>query len=212
VTSRGTGDTVPVVLASASPRRAELLAMLGIDFERIPADIRELRLDGETPEEYVDRLARDKALHVARHRPDALVVGGDTVVVCGGSVLEKPSGPKEALRMLSSLSGTRHRVLSGVAAVAYGVAASRVAVADVTMRQLDTASIEAYVATGESLDKAGGYGIQGVGAIFVERVEGDYFAVVGLSVAAFVEILPEVGLEYRIGSIARLGTPSGGDL
>ena len=184
--------------------------MLGIDFERIPADIRELRLDGETPEEYVDRLARDKALHVARRRPDALVVGGDTVVVCGGSVLEKPSGQKEALRMLSSLSGTRHRVLSGVAAVAEGVAASRVAVADVTMRQLDTASIEAYVATGESLDKAGGYGIQGVGAIFVERVEGDYFAVVGLSVAAFVEILPEVGLEYRIGSIARLGTPSGG--
>ena len=184
--------------------------MLGIEFERIPADIEEVRKEGETPEEYVVRLAREKALHVARRRPDALVVGGDTVVVCGGSVLEKPSGRKEALRMLSSLSGTRHRVLSGVVAVAEGVTASRVAVAYVTMRQLDKASIEAYVATGESLDKAGGYGIQGVGAIFVERVEGDYFAVVGLSVAAFVEILQEVGLEYRIGSIARLGTPSGG--
>ena len=183
--------------------------MLGIEFERIPADIEEVRKEGETPEEYVVRLAREKAMHVARRCPDALVVGGDTVVVCEGSVLEKPSGPKDALRMLSSLSGTRHRVLSAVAAVAEGVTASRVAVADVTMRQLDTGSIEAYVATGESLDKAGGYGIQGVGAIFVERVEGDYFAVVGMSVAALVELLPEVGLEYRPGAIGQLRAPCG---
>ena len=115
-----------------------------------------------------------------------------------------------APKRLTVMMDSTVAVLSGVAAVAEGATASRVAVADVTMRRLDTASIEAYVATGESLDKAGGYGIQGVGAIFVERVEGDYFAVVGLSVAALVEILPEVGWEYRIGSIARLGTPSGG--
>lgn len=192
---------VPVVLASASPRRADVLRMLGLSFRVAPADVEERLGAVESPHGYVERLSREKASRVAAAHPDALVVGGDTVVVLDGRVLEKPSGPPEAVDMLVSLAGRKHRVYSGLAVAANGKMESRVARAGVTFRPVTRDLIERYVETGEPLDKAGSYGIQGCGAALVDRIEGDYFTVVGMSVAAFMGVLPRVGLEYRPGAI-----------
>lgn len=194
-------DGVPVVLASASPRRADVLRMLGLSFSVVPAGVEERRGAVESPHDYVERLSREKVAQVVAVHRDALVVGGDTVVVLDGRVLEKPSGPPEAMEMLTSLAGRTHRVYSGIAVAANGRVESRVARAGVTFRPVARDLIERYVDTGEPLDKAGAYGIQGYGAALVERVEGDYFTVVGMSVAAFVGVLPRVGLEYRPGTV-----------
>ena len=199
---------VLVVLASASPRRAEVLRMLGLSFTVVPAGVEELRGPVESPHGYVERLSREKVLEVLADHPDALVVGGDTVVVLDGRVLEKPSGPANAVEMLTSLAGRTHRVYSGLAVAANGKVESRVARAGVTFRPVTRELIERYVETGEPLDKAGAYGIQGYGAALVDRVEGDHFTVVGLSVAAFVGLLPRVGLEYRPGGIVPVPPPA----
>jgi len=198
---------VPVVLASASPRRAEVLRMLGLSFRVVPAGVEERLGAVESPHGYVERLCREKALRVWAGHPDALVVGGDTVVVLDGRVLEKPEGTAAAVEMLTSLSGRTHRVYSGLAVVANGRVETRVARAGVTFRPVTRDMIERYVETGEPLDKAGGYGIQGYGAALVDRIEGDYYTVVGLSVAAFVGLLPHVGLQYRPGGIVPLPPP-----
>lgn len=195
---------VRVVLASASPRRADVLRMLGLSFRTVPAGVEERRGAVESPHGYVERLSREKVLQVMAGYPDALVIGGDTVVVLDGRVLEKPAGPPEAVEMLTSLAGRTHRVYSGLAVAANGKVESRVARAGVTFRPVTRDLIERYVETGEPLDKAGSYGIQGYGAALVDRVEGDYFTVVGMSVAALVGILPRVGLEYRPGAIVPL--------
>lgn len=199
-----------VVLASASPRRAAVLRMLGLSFSVVPADVEERREPGEPPRRYVERLSRAKVRHVVAAHPEALVIGGDTVVAMDGGVLEKPRHGAEAVRMLSSLSGSEHKVYSGLAVAAHGRIASSVAAARVIFRTLTREVIEAYVATGEPLDKAGAYGIQGRGASLVERIEGDYYAVVGLSVAALVGLLPSVGYEYLPGGLAALPPPEGG--
>ena len=190
-----------VVLASAAPRRADVLRMLGLSFRTVPAGVEERLGAVESPHGYVERLSREKTLQVAADYPRALVVGGDTVVVLDGRVLEKPEGPVHAREMLTSLSGRTHRVYSGLAVAANGRMESRVARAGVTFRPVTREFVERYVDTGEPLDKAGSYGIQGYGAALVDRVEGDYFTVVGMSVAAFVGLLPRVGLEYRPGAI-----------
>ncbi|MYK67488.1 MAG: septum formation protein Maf, partial [Gemmatimonadetes bacterium] len=192
---------VPIVLASESPRRADVLRMLGLSFRVVPAGVEERIGVVESPHDYVERLAREKVAEVVAGNPDALVVGGDTVVVLDGRVLEKPEGPVHAVEMLTSLAGRTHRVYSGLAVAGNGKMESRVARAGVTFRPVTRDLIERYVDTGEPLDKAGSYGIQGYGAALVDRVEGDYFTVVGMSVAAFVGVLPRVGLEYRLGAI-----------
>ena len=198
---------MPLVLASASPRRADVLRMLGLSFTVVPAGVEELRGTVESPDGYVERLSREKVVPGLADYPDALVVGGDTVVVLDGRVLEKPSGPADAVAMLTSLAGRTHRVYSGLAVAANGKVESRVARAGVTFRPVTRELIERYVETGEPLDKAGAYGIQGYGAALVDRVEGDYFTVVGLSVASFVGLLPRVGLEYRPGVVVPLSLP-----
>ena len=200
---------VPVVLASASPRRADVLRMLGLSFRVVPAGVEERLGTVESPHGYVERLCREKALRVRAGHPDALVVGGDTVVVLHGRVIEKPEGPAAAVEMLTSLSGRTHRVYSGLAVAANGQVETRVARAGVTFRPVDRELIERYVETGEPFDKAGGYGIQGYGAALVDRIEGDYYTVVGLSVSAFVGLLPRVGLEYRPGGVVPLSVPVG---
>ncbi|MDE2781496.1 MAG: Maf family protein [Gemmatimonadota bacterium] len=192
---------VPVVLASASPRRADVLKMLGLSFEVAPARIEERREPGEAPLRYVERLAREKARAVSATRANSLTIAGDTIVVLDGRVLEKPTDREDAAGMLASLSGRVHSVYSGLALARGGRMASRVAKARVTFRSVGHDLIGSYVETGEPLDKAGGYGIQGYGSALVERIEGDYFTVVGLSVAAFVELLPELGLDYRPGKV-----------
>lgn len=188
---------VPLVLASASPRRAQLLEMLGLEFTVEPAAVNETYSSGEDPARHAERLARAKALAVAARHPRALVVGSDTVVVVEGRVLGKPADDAEAAAMLQSLAGRRHTVYTGIAvAWAGGEVISAVEGVRVWFRPLDEPLIRAYIATGEPLDKAGAYGIQDFGAALVERIEGDFFAVMGLPVSRLLRLLESLGWRY----------------
>jgi septum formation protein len=187
----------PIVLASMSPRRAQLLAQLGLAFESVPAELDETPLPGEGAVDHVVRLALEKARAVAARRSDALVIAGDTVVVVDGEILAKPESPDHAVEMLLRLQGRTHRVETGVAVVAPGGAeAVDVVGADVTFRPFGTELARSYVATGEPLDKAGAYGIQGFGAVLVESIRGDYFAVKGLPLERLVQLMERVGWRY----------------
>lgn len=219
-----------IVLASASPRRLDVLRQLGVEPAVMPADVDESYLVGETPREHVERLARRKAETAAeriaddaRRVPggealgarrrvsapeddmlvidgDTVVIGGDTVVVDGDVVLGKPVDDDDAVRMLRSLSGGAHEVLSGLAIAVGEKTVSGVARTVVRMRTFDEATARAYVATGEPMDKAGGYGIQGLGAALVAEIEGDYYSVVGFPVGLFLELLETVGWRFAFGS------------
>lgn len=186
-----------VILASASPRRRELLALIGLEHEVCPADVDETLVAGESPRVYADRLAREKAL--ASASPDAVAVGCDTIVVVDGEVLGKPRDAADATRMLRLLSGRSHLVMTGVAVAFDGRTVSDVVQVGVTFRSLGPSEIADYIATGEPMDKAGAYGIQGYGATIVDRVDGDYFAVMGLPLNRLVRLLETVGLHYRFG-------------
>jgi septum formation protein len=188
-----------IILASQSPRRRELLALIGMPHEVQPAGLDEVRRDGEAPAAYVERLAREKATAIAAREPDAVVIGADTTVVLDGEIFEKPADAADAVRMLRRLSGRTHTVLTAVAVARGGDVRSGVESVEVTFRALDEPQIAAYLATGEPLDKAGAYGIQGYGAVIVERIHGDYFAVMGLALGRLVALLREAGVEYRFG-------------
>ena len=195
-----------LVLASASPRRRELIERLGLAFEVLPADVDESPVRGEAPADMALRLAEAKALAIAHVRPTAVVIGSDTIVVIDGRVLGKPADEEDAVRMLLHLRGREHRVETGIAVVAPpadGAKAARVASSTVGVavrfRSFDEDFARAYVRTREPLDKAGAYGIQGFGSALVERIDGDYFAVMGLPVARMLEHLEELGWSYRFG-------------
>lgn len=188
-----------VILASASPRRRELLALVGIAHDVIPADVDESVRAGEPPPAYVERLARDKARAVAGQHPAAVVIAADTTVVLGDDILAKPADHADAARMLARLAGHTHEVCTGIAVEYRGRTASAVERVAVTVRTLTPREIAEYVATGEPLDKAGAYGIQGWGATIVERVDGDYFSVMGLGLRRLVSLLAAVGVQYRFG-------------
>lgn len=207
-----THETRPtLILASQSPRRAQLLSMLGLHFEVLPADIDESYRPGEWPSAHARRLAEEKALRVAATRPEAVVVGSDTVVVLDDEVLGKPRDHDEALRMLMRLQGREHRVETGIAVVgptppgsaAPGAPAWRpelrsgVEGVDVRFRAFGDDTARQYIATGEPLDKAGAYGIQGHGATLVERIDGDFFAVMGLPIVRMMALLEEIGWRYN---------------
>ena len=180
-------------LASTSPRRQELLTRAGYAFDVVPADIDEQRWPREAPRDYVQRLATSKAEAVAAENPDRLVLGADTVVVVDGDVLGKPADDAEASEMLRRLSGRVHEVLTGVAVVTNTSRWVAVESTLVTLVGLDPLTIDWYVATGEPLDKAGAYGVQGIASRFVERIEGSYTNVVGLPVALTARLLGESG-------------------
>lgn len=182
-----------VVLASASPRRRELLGRLGIDPDIRPADVDETPRPGETPGELVARLASAKAGAVPRERGD-VVVAADTVVVVDGEILGKPTDEAEAVAMLQRLSGRDHEVVSGVHVISDARTASAVEVTTVTMRAMGSGEIGAYVASGEPADKAGGYAVQGAGGMFVTRLEGSDTNVIGLPLATLARLLDEVGV------------------
>lgn len=185
-----------VILASASPRRAELLRQLGLSFDISPVDIDESPRSGEAPADYVYRLAREKALagYRSHGRPDALVIGSDTTVVLDGRILGKPADEAEAKVLLGWLSGRGHQVMTGVALATGSGVETRVSVTEVRFRQLDAREIDAYCATGEPMDKAGAYGIQGRGGAFVTGIRGSYSAVVGLPLDITARLLADAGL------------------
>ena len=189
------GD-LKVILASQSPRRRQLLALVGIEHDVRPADVDESLVAGELPEHYAERLAREKAEAVGEAEKDALIIGADTTVVIDNIVLGKPLDVGDAERMLRMLSGRSHTVITAVAACWKGRTVSGVELVDVTFRPLDDDEIRQYVATGEPMDKAGAYGIQGHGATIVRRIDGDYFAVMGLSLVRLVALMRELGVIY----------------
>jgi septum formation protein len=195
--------TVQLVLASASPRRADVLRQLGLDPIIKSADLDESFVEGESAAEHVERLARAKAETVARGFPGALVIGGDTIVLDGDRVHGKPVDADAAEAMLVSLARGAHEVLTGIALVGPHGVVSTVARTVVRLRDFDVADAARYVATGEPLDKAGAYGIQGRGAALVESVEGDYYSVVGFPVNAFLELLERAGWRYDFGHLTR---------
>jgi septum formation protein len=180
---------VRLVLASRSPRRADLLRAAGYEFEVAPADIDERRHDGEPPSAYVARLAEEKAAMVGRRAPDAIVLGADTIVVIDGVALGKPSDDADAGTMLRRLSGRRHDVLTGVALQAVGRGCHEVARTQVDLRVLSAAEIAWYVGSGEPDGKAGAYAIQGRASRFVTRIDGSYSNVVGLPIAVVDRLL-----------------------
>nr|WP_315053597.1 Maf family protein [uncultured Brevundimonas sp.] len=183
-----------LVLASASPRRIELLAQVGITPDHIdPADIDEAPLKGETPPRLAERLASTKARVVAARRPDAVVIAADTVVAVGRRFLEKAADEVEATRFLKLLSGRNHRVFTGVAVVRAGRLSARVNETRVSFKPLSDDEIAAYVASGDWRGKAGGYGIQGPAGAFVQRIVGSHPAVMGLPLYEAVQLLRGVG-------------------
>jgi septum formation protein len=192
-------DEGQLVLASASPRRRELLSVLNLPFEVVTS-----KYDEIVPEAHPDPavlavdLARGKALEVAERRADALVIGADTVVALGERIYGKPVDPADAARMLRELSAHTHEVLTGVAVVVPAAPEPQVfsfaSTTRVTFRPLDLCEIDAYVATGEPMDKAGGYAIQGCGALLVDSISGDYSNVVGLPIGSLALLLRRLGV------------------
>ena len=193
-----------LTLASTSPRRRQLLEMLGIPVRIVPPNVPEIRRAVETPVDYVERLAREKALSVAA----PLVLGADTTVVVRDRILEKPADAAEALAMLQRLQGRTHQVVTSVALVADERVLQATDITNVTFRRVGDDVLAAYVATGEPMDKAGAYGIQGYGAALVERVEGDFFGVMGLPVRLVIQLLEAAGHRYEFPVAARALHPS----
>ena len=186
-----------IILASGSPRRRQLLEQVGLrGFVVRAADVDESVRPGLTPAEMVEELSARKAAAVVREAPkDGLVLAADTVVALEGAVLGKPASPEEAARMLAALSGRTHQVYTGLTLAGPGAVRTEHEVTAVTFRALSGAEIAAYVATGEPMDKAGAYGIQGLGALLVQRLEGDYFNVMGLPLCRLGRMLRAFGVE-----------------
>ena len=191
-----------VILASGSPRRHDLLNLIGIQHEVIPANIDESLRGRERPSKHAERLAREKAGAVAGRDSNIVAIGADTIVLIDKKILGKPANTVDAGSMLSLLSGRRHTVVTAVAVARGKMISSAVEEVAVKFRELSDDEIDAYIATGEPMDKAGAYGIQGYGATIVERIEGDYFAVMGLPLVRVVSLLADVGVTYRFGKLS----------
>jgi nucleoside triphosphate pyrophosphatase len=190
------GDSTRVILASASPRRRKLLADAGIKFDAIESQVPEQHVAGEPPHDYALRMAHDKARAVSSRYPDAIVVGADTIVVCEDRILEKPADIADARRMLAMLSGRTHTVVTAFALARAGTILEAFPVESrVTFRKLADAEIEGYIATHEPFDKAGAYGIQGVGGGFISHVEGSRDNVMGLPTKSVVAALARYGVK-----------------
>jgi septum formation protein len=183
-----------LILASASPRRRELLQQFGIKFDIDPAAGPEKAPAGAGPADTVAALSRQKAEEVSARHPGCLVIGSDTVVELDGEILGKPRDKDDAFRMLRSLSGREHRVYTGVTLAQDGAITTQVETTRVFFRPLTDQEIRAYIATGEPMDKAGAYGYQGIASLFIQGIEGDYFNVVGLPLCRLGQMLAERGV------------------
>lgn len=185
-----------VILASASPRRRELLSLLLEEFDCCSADIDETPISDELPEDYVLRMAVEKASAVKNER--GVIIGSDTVVVLSGNILQKPVSVEDARGMLSALSGQTHQVMTAVAIMIDAELMTTVSITEVTFATLEMPLIEAYLATDEPWDKAGAYGIQGIAGSFVRRIDGSYSSVVGLPLCETRELLEGAGIRTRM--------------
>jgi septum formation protein len=185
-----------LILASSSPRRRDLLLQIGVDFTVSPADVNESVLSGELPEDYAVRVSLDKARVASGKAGEGIVIAADTVVVFKDVILGKPAGSQEARRMLGMLSGEMHRVITGLAVMnaATGQVSCKSSITKVWFRKLKDDEMNRYILSGEPLDKAGGYGIQGKGALLVDRIEGCYYNVVGLPLGLLDEMLREFNI------------------
>lgn len=184
-----------ILLASASPRRQELLRQVGLSFQVIPSSVDERAVAAPTPAGLVEQLAVAKARDIAARHPGALVIGADTIVVVDGEILGKPDSRADAIRMLEQLSGRPHEVMTGVALVQGDRELVGHEVTAVTFLPLTRAQIERYADSGEPMDKAGAYGIQGRAAAMISGIQGDYFNVVGLPLARTVQMLSSFGVQ-----------------
>lgn len=185
-----------IVLASASPRRQELLSQLGLSFSVLAPNIDESRLDACSPGSLVETLSREKALHVAKEcTPQDCIIAADTVVVLDGQILGKPSTEEDAVQMLHALSGRTHKVFTGLTVLQNKRAVTTHEMTTVHIRPLSDQIIRQYIGTGEPTDKAGAYGIQGYGALLVSGIQGDYFNVVGLPLGRLSEALSSFGID-----------------
>ena len=183
-----------LILASASPRRAELLRNARIPFTVDPAHVPEQPASGERPIDYAQRLARQKALAVFARHANAAVLGADTIVVADEHLLEKPADAADAARMLRLLSGRTHQVITGVCLAAPGFERTAAEITQVVFSEISDEEVTAYIKTGEPMDKAGAYGIQGMASRWARSIDGDYFNVVGLPVARVYRMLQEAEL------------------
>ena len=192
------------ILASASPRRKKLLQMIGLDFEVIPSQIEEIIEDKQSPEVLVKDLAYQKAVNVAKikkksnHIKDRVVIGADTVVAKDDELLAKPKDFTEAYEMLSLLNNSCHNVLTGISIIRNEEVVTDFKQTKVYFKKLTPQEIKDYIATGEPFDKAGGYGIQAKGSLLVEKIEGCFYNVVGLSINKFVSMLKKLGVDFRL--------------
>ena len=186
---------VQLILASSSPRRRQLLELLGLKLEVRSANIDESIQGGETPSAYVERVAMLKAVRVATQMPQALILGADTAVVVDGRILGKPQSPADARRMLTLLSGRSHAVLTGIA-LAGTDQSSRIVESQIDFRVLSRGEIDWYIRTGEPMDKAGAYGAQGIGSFLIQSVHGSYSNVVGLPLAETLLLLNRAGVSF----------------
>lgn len=197
-TTERTIFTAPIVLASASPRRQLLLRRLGLPFEVVPPHVDETVAPGVAPVRAAEQLALRKARAVASARPGQTVIGADTIVALGDESFGKPRDQADALQMLRRLAGRTHQVATGVAVVRGSASWHTVVTARVVMRRVPDADLRAYIATGEPLDKAGAYAVQGRGAFLVEALEGSELAVVGLPLRAVAELLVASGVTLPV--------------
>jgi len=189
-------DSIRVILASASPRRRQLLAAAGIRFDAIESRVPEGHVAGEPPRDYAIRMARDKAAAVSSRWPDAIVIGADTIVVCETQILEKPSDAADARRMLAMLSARTHTVVTAFALARGGkIVESSPVESRVTFRKLTQAEVDDYIATGEPFDKAGAYGIQSIGGGFISHLEGSRDNVMGLPTERVIAALARQGVK-----------------
>lgn len=182
-----------VILASASPRRKQILENTKLQFSIEKSNINEVFFENETPENMVTRLAYEKAFDVAKYNQDKLVIGADTIVVLEDKVLGKPKDEQEAYDMIKNLSNKTHKVITGISLINLSInkIVKDYVVSYVTFKNLSEDSIKDYISTKESLDKAGAYGIQGYGALLVDHIQGDYFNIVGLPISRLSDLLKE---------------------
>ncbi len=192
----GLQTTGRVILASASPRRIELLQQMGLRFEIATSGVDENFREGESPRDHVLRLAEAKAGAVSLLRPDAWVLGADTIVVIDGEILGKPSSPAEAIAMMRKLSGREHRVFTGfnMTSAERGITVSEAVESAVTFRTIGDDEAAWYAATDEPYDKAGAYAVQGLGAFFIREIRGSYTNVMGLPLCEVVDVLKKLGI------------------